>query len=397
MKRRVYFDPEHYYYFTIHRLCVIMMIQYIHVILLLSMAASLLLLTLMGDGGVPFTTTAAPGRRLLVPSNSFSPSEPWQGETLSRRRNHNKRHNQKLHKKLRSNTHHGRHKRSSSLAGKKGACFRLGSSNSNESLQLRTENLAKLQQLQPYWSYSWSPQRVPEQPDDIEFVPMIWGAWSKDDLLKSIQRDILPQAHQDGANHLLVFNEPDSSSQANMKVSNAIDYWSIVQQHVSPPFRLASPAAVNAKGPWMTEFVHRLQEEKNHHNHMHMDYLAVHWYGSANVAAFQREITSIYEHYNRTWPLWITEFAPADWTAKNAPQDNRISRHQVLEFMKQVLPWLEATEWIFGYSWFSFSAESPQGTCSALFETDGSITALGRYYASVNNSHPQGDTSIRVE
>jgi hypothetical protein len=185
-----------------------------------------------------------------------------------------------------------------------------------------------------------------------------------------------------------VFNEPDSKKQANLDVKEAIAAWSLVQ---STGLLLGSPACVHAKNAWMTDFVAQLEGTDG----LRMDYITVHWYGSPNAQAFQDEMKSIHDFYNARWPLWITEFAPADWSA-TTPHDNRYSRHEVLAFMKQVLPWLERQDFIAAYSWFSFSADSKQGTCSSLFELDNTLTPLGKYYASVNNTHPLGDQSITV-
>jgi hypothetical protein len=102
-----------------------------------------------------------------------------------------------------------------------------------------------------------------------------------------------------------------------------------------------------------------------------------------------------YMLYGSDRPLLITEFAIADWDATTL-EENRHSANEVLAFMKDVLPWMEEPEqdWIAGYSWFSFDASSPVGTSSALFDDDGALTTLGRYYASVTTENPTGDQSI---
>jgi hypothetical protein len=102
----------------------------------------------------------------------------------------------------------------------------------------------------------------------------------------------------------------------------------------------------------------------------------------------------IYEAYGMR-PLIITEFAVADWKAMNhSPEDNRFTRDQVLKFMKAVLPWIEKQPWISGYSWFPFSHESPQGTCSALFNADNCLTKLGKFYQSITPDNPEGNQDI---
>ena len=65
--------------------------------------------------------------------------------------------------------------------------------------------------------------------------------------------------------------------------------------------------------------------------------------------------------------------------------------------MKEALPWLESTEWIYGYAWFPFSIDRPEGTSSALFDAQGNLTALGKFYQSVTPQNPSGDQTIEIE
>ena len=134
---------------------------------------------------------------------------------------------------------------------------------------------------------------------------------------------------------------------------------------------------------------------KIHQFDYHVDYIGVHWYGGPNVAAFQQRMTQIYRAYGSKQPLLLTEFAVADWTAMNkTPSDNRYSPQQVLAFMKQVLPWLEHQNWIAGYAWFPFAPTAAQGTSSALFDANGKLTTLGKYYRSVRTERPEGNQAI---
>ncbi|GKY98933.1 hypothetical protein MPSEU_000849100 [Mayamaea pseudoterrestris] len=276
-------------------------------------------------------------------------------------------------------------KRLPPFAGKKGVCFLLRDEFDPKG-GTWVENLPKVKKLKPYWNYAWSPKRIAKQPSDIEFVPMLWGAWSRKGLRETIQTVIMPQVEAGQAKRMLVFNEPDSTGQANINVAEALSYWPIAQRSKLP---LGSPACVDAKNSWMTDFVAGL----NSNTQLHMDYLTVHWYGRANAEIFKQQIQSIYEYHDKKWPLWITEFAPADWAAAT-PQDNKFSRAQVLDFMKEVIPWLESQDFIVAYSWFSFPVDSAAGTCSALFDSNGRMTALGKYYASVRNENPEDYQSI---
>lgn len=127
---------------------------------------------------------------------------------------------------------------------------------------------------------------------------------------------------------------------------------------------------------------------------LRMEWVGVHWYGSASFENFKRAMETFYDLYQR--PLLVKEFAPADWTAQTV-EDNQITEAMVLDFMKQALPWLEATPWIAGYSWFSFRRTDPPGTSSALFDEAGELTTCGRYYSSITNETPQGDVRIGTD
>ena len=110
------------------------------------------------------------------------------------------------------------------------------------------------------------------------------------------------------------------------------------------------------------------------------------------VEGFKNKIESSYNKYGKR-PLIITEFASADWDAEEKGVNNR-SPEKVLAFMKEALPWLERTEWIYGYAWFPFLIEDLRGTSSALFDMNANLTPLGMFYKSVTPDNPNGDQSI---
>lgn len=265
------------------------------------------------------------------------------------------------------------------LPGKKGICFRFQAEGKQGSWK---ENLPKVTALKPYWNYSWGINCIDAQPSHIEYIPMVWGGkWTPDSL-----RAELEKAMQAGnIKRIFAFNEPDRSDQSNMEVSKAIDLWPVLQEFGLP---IASPSCSAPSGEWMAEFMKHAQNRS-----YQVDYVGVHWYGEPSVKSFQATMRE--HHKNHKKPLIITEFAPADWKAKN-PQENRHTRATVLAFMKEAIPWIEEQDWIIGYSWFPFPADSKMGTCSALFKKDGSMTVLGQFYASVSKENPHGDQSIEA-
>jgi Glycosyl hydrolase catalytic core len=123
------------------------------------------------------------------------------------------------------------------LPGKKGAAFTLRDEGQRGSW---VENLPKVIQLKPYWNYSWGTKRIAQQPDDIEFVPMLWG-WggNAEKLAATIANDILPQVQAGRVKRLLGFNEPDFAQQANMTVEAALAAWPLLEETNLP---LISPS-----------------------------------------------------------------------------------------------------------------------------------------------------------
>jgi hypothetical protein len=252
------------------------------------------------------------------------------------------------------------------LPGKKGVAFTLRPEGQKGSW---IENLPKVEALNGYWNYNWGAYRIDAQPMDMEFTPMIWGPWFVPEF---IQDHVLPQIQSRRAKRLLGFNEPDKQNQANMSVDQAIDFWPQLEE---TDLSLVSPSCVDPLGAWMEEFMSRVVELC-----YRVDWIGVHWYGGPNVNSFKTKMQAVYEKYGK--PILITEFAPADWSATTV-QNNRHSAETVLNFAKEAIPWLEEQPWVMGYAWFSFEIDRPEGTSSALFNLDGTLTPLGQYYASV--------------
>ena len=248
-----------------------------------------------------------------------------------------------------------------------------------------TENMPKVEALNPYWNYSWGKDLAPNQPRDIEFIPMAWGAYGVDRLERELEETVIPHIRSGRINRFMGFNEPDKPEQANIGYKRALKHWPALEALGIP---LVSPACANplgnkndisnqgVPGTWMRDFM-KVVEERNYR----VDYIGAHWYGGASPSSFKRKMIEIYKRYGER-PLIISEFSPADWTTKT-PEGNRHSEADVLAFMKDVLPWMERQNWIAGYAWFCWRRQDPWGTSAALFENDGELTSLGRFYASV--------------
>jgi hypothetical protein len=283
-------------------------------------------------------------------------------------------------------TKHPLHPKPNLINGKKGIGLRI---HSTSQAPANEQNIAKIIELRVYWNYGWSTTRVEQQPSSTDFVPMFWGGMENRSTLRqfvdasglrnNIAKGIVP--------YVLGFNEPDSESQSNLKVNEAIDRWPILHRLNIP---LVSPSCVSPGSKWMIDFMSKAAK-----NCLRVDYLGVHWYGPANATAFKRVITR-YWHLHQM-PVIITEFAPADWAVGATVPQNRNTPAEVLLFMKLVLPWLESRPFVYGYAWFPFPDTNPYGWSSALYFSNGTITAAGRYYRSVRHNNPNGDIHIRPD
>lgn len=250
------------------------------------------------------------------------------------------------------------------LAGKKGVCMCLREDGKPGSAK---ENLPRLLKLKPSWHYCWGNSREAcgkeNEPTDIDFLPMTWGCYGG-------FPDAVKRCADQNPKMILSFNEPDQKDQSNMRVEKAVRNWPKYHEVNIP---IVSPSCAHPHGKWMEEFMEQVEEKG-----LRVDVIGYHEYGGAHADGFKKRLRNMYEKYNR--PILITEFAVADWQAKRNGR-NKFKKHQVLKFMKEVLPWLEETEWIIGYCWFSFQPTAEAGCCSSLFDENGELTELGEYYA----------------
>lgn len=244
------------------------------------------------------------------------------------------------------------------ILNKKGAAF----SNNAKDWSHKTSDVGA------HWMYSWGNTLRDEIPDNVEFVPMFWGAGS----VNQDKLDYIQQLINEGTiKYVLGFNEPDGAAQANMTVDQAIALWPQLEELGVP---LVSPATVNPNNDWMKEFMTRADELN-----LRVDYVAVHHYGGPNVLNFINKLKTTYEDYGR--PIWVTEFAVADWNA-TSPDNNTHTEAEVMDFMRDALVAMDDIDWIFRYSWFD-GRNAPLFT-SALFDDDSNLTPVGEVYAGSN-------------
>ena len=199
------------------------------------------------------------------------------------------------------------------------------------------------------WYYNWGPK-----PDGnagaAEFVPMVKGPNFEWQLAEA--RKITGPGK-----NLLGFNEPERASQGNLTVERAIELWPKLMETGA---RLGSPATSSdgAGMAWLERFMAEVEKRK-----LRVDFIAVHWYRSADPAAFEDWLKELDRKYRR--PVWITEFN--GW---------KVGEREHERFMKGAVRALERLSFVERYAYFTWSPGQP----GSLFKADLSLSKVGEIY-----------------
>jgi hypothetical protein len=208
------------------------------------------------------------------------------------------------------------------------------------------------------WYYTWGPQGVAGVRG---FVPMIWGA----DDARQISLD-------DGGDTLLGFNEPDVADQADLSVDQAVALWPSL---VATGRRLGSPAVsagAATAGGWLDRFLSRAS----------VDFIALHWYGSdfRDPVGATRQLcdylVAVHDRYDK--PLWLTEYALADFTRGMAAARYPTAGQQQA-FVDASVPMLERLPFVERYAWFAL-CDTGSAYRTGLYANPSRLTPAGAAY-----------------
>lgn len=245
---------------------------------------------------------------------------------------------------------------SSSFAdvGKKGIAIIPGSIN-------KSAFSKSIDDINPSWYYNWGvwPEKSVNQ--KIDFVPMVGDLKS----LKNINKVKDDQ-------YVLLFNEPDGKANYIDPVKAAKLSIGMMKQYHTIQF--ITPAAQNPWSNWMPKYLHVINDP----NYKKFNIFAMHWYGKADINKFENDIEQIHHKYNRN--IWLTEFAIVTDCNKSEKENDIMA----IEFMSKALIFLEKTDYIKRYSWFSPRYKFSSGcelNSDLLFNEDGTLTKLGSIYA----------------
>jgi hypothetical protein len=229
------------------------------------------------------------------------------------------------------------------------------------------------------WWYNWGAKPnagVPSDPPGryaMDYYPMLWNG---DFDAPGVEAFL--SAHPE-IKYLLVLNEPNLTSQANLTPQAAAALW--------PQYEaVAAAAGVDLVGPqitwgtmanyqdpvaWLDAFL-AAYRSANGGKDPRIDYLGFHWYDYGLAAQLDR-----LTRYGK--PFWVTEFA--NWHSQNdGAQIDSLDKQKAQ--MIEMVATCEARADVFRYSWFTARA-SPDPHFDSLLAGDGQLTALGQLYLSL--------------
>ncbi|KAI9647543.1 hypothetical protein NHQ30_003928 [Ciborinia camelliae] len=197
------------------------------------------------------------------------------------------------------------------------------------------------------WAYNWGSSSDGLSASGIEYVPLLWGMQST---FTGAWYDAATSAISSGSKHLMSFNEPDLSSQANLGYADAAAGYKLYMQQFAGKAKLGAPAVTNGGSPmgltWLKSFLAQCAD-------CQIDFVCIHWYDSAtNIDYFKSYVQEAYTAGGNR-PLWITEFQGSGTT----DQQNA--------FLEEVLPWLDASDMVDRYAWFMAGTDAGELMSSA--------------------------------
>ena len=229
------------------------------------------------------------------------------------------------------------------------------------------------------WWYNWSSQPNNSTPTNynskynMDFYPMLWnGNFNAASVTSYLQAN-------PGIKYVLVLNEPNLSSQANMTPQQAAQLWpqyeAISRQTgvkiVGPAITWGTMANYQDPVAWLDAF-YAAYQSANNGNNPQIDYLAFHWYDYGLSSQLDR-----LDKYNKS--IWVTEFA--NWHSQNdGAQITTLAEQQAQ--MTDMVSTCETRTDVFRYAWFT-GRLSPDSHFTSLLGASGQLTGLGTTYLSL--------------
>jgi len=226
------------------------------------------------------------------------------------------------------------------------------------------------------WWYNWSPNPNSGVPADystkydMDFYPMLWnGNFNSASVIAYLKSN-------PGIKYILVLNEPNLTSQANMTPQQAAQLWP-QYENVSEQtgVKIVGPAMTwgtmpNYQDPvqWLDAF-YAAYRTANNGRDPQIDYLAFHWYDYGLDDQLDR-----LGKYGKSF--WVTEFA--NWHSQNDGAQITTPDEQEKQ-MTAMVATCESRVDVFRYAWFT-GRLNPDPHFSSLLGQSGELTPLGSTY-----------------
>jgi hypothetical protein len=225
------------------------------------------------------------------------------------------------------------------------------------------------------WWYNWSPSPNTAAPADyasrfnMTFYPMLWnGSFNATAVVAYLQAN-------PGIQYMLVLNEPNLSSQANMTPQAAAALWPQYEAIAAQTgVKIVGPAMTYGDMPdyqspytWLRAF-YTAYEAANSNRAPQIDYLAFHWYDYGLAA----QLDSL-DQFGKQ--IWVTEFA--NWHSGDAAAITTLAEQEAQ--MQDMVATCESRADVFRYAWFT-GRWSPDPHYTSLLGATGQLTGLGSQY-----------------
>ncbi|KAG6109504.1 hypothetical protein E4U13_005801 [Claviceps humidiphila] len=219
------------------------------------------------------------------------------------------------------------------------------------------------------WAYNWG-QTPGNLDSQYSFVPTLWGRGPNNQNTAFLDSwpSSASKAVANGAKALFSFNEPDNKGQSNLDPSTAAGLHVEYMNPYSGKTLIASPSVSNSniQGEgldWLKSWVQQCKSKGCKY-----DFCNVHWYSPVSLTQ------SLFDHLEQAHkicdgkPVWLTEFAPVD-----------ASDAQTADFLTQVIPKLEALDYLHAYSYFMVG----HNTNLQLLSSPSSLSKIGAKYVQI--------------
>ncbi|WP_158547364.1 glycosyl hydrolase [Rhodovulum sp. 12E13] len=200
---------------------------------------------------------------------------------------------------------------------------------------------------------------------EADFVHMVWSG-----------ADVTPETIErlTGVDTILGFNEPDHVDQSDMTVDEALALW---PELMTTGARLGSPSPTQYEVLGEDSWLGRFMEGADAAGYR-VDFIAVHYYSdNGDVAAFETFLEEVHAQYGL--PIWVTEWALADWfdLDKFTHADNA-------RFFREGAEMMDGLDFVERHAWFGLYDNLDQWSIGAnLVHDDGALSEVGLAFADV--------------